>query len=124
MLVGRRDNDSISEPGNSHGVDARFEVLGNTFSLLSASISPSQNLYTRKGTLLGFNGKPENVRDGSARRRRERHSNKRDRLCPHSPSSSLSGAPSSASPSYTSEPPRRHHTMLSLAQNLPSAHSW
>lgn len=41
--------------------DARFEVLGSPFSLLSASISASQNLYTRKGTLLGFNGKPENV---------------------------------------------------------------
>lgn len=41
--------------------DARFEVLGSTFSLLSASIAPSQNLFTRKGTLLGFNGKSENV---------------------------------------------------------------
>lgn len=43
--------------------DARFEVLGTPFSLLSASISASQNLYTRKGTLVGFNGKPENVRN-------------------------------------------------------------
>jgi hypothetical protein len=42
-------------------VDARFEVLSSPFSLLSASISASQNLYTRKGTLVGFNGKPENV---------------------------------------------------------------
>jgi len=42
-------------------LDARFEVLGNTFSLLSASISASQNLYTRRGTLVGFNGKPENA---------------------------------------------------------------
>ena len=42
-------------------VDARFEVLRSPFSLLSASISASQNLYTRKGTLVGFNGKPENV---------------------------------------------------------------
>lgn len=41
--------------------DARFEVLGAPFSLLSASISASQNLYTRKGTLVGFNGKAENV---------------------------------------------------------------
>lgn len=41
--------------------DACFEVLGSPFSLLSASISPSQNLYTRKGTLVGFNGTPENV---------------------------------------------------------------
>ena len=36
-------------------------MLGNTFSLLSASISASQNLYTRRGTLVGFNGKPENA---------------------------------------------------------------
>ena len=42
-------------------VDARFEVLGSSFSLLSASISASQYLYTRKGTLVGFNGQPENV---------------------------------------------------------------
>jgi hypothetical protein len=42
-------------------IDARFEVLSSPFSLLSASISASQNLYTRKGTLVGFNGKPENV---------------------------------------------------------------
>ncbi|EME42449.1 hypothetical protein DOTSEDRAFT_101764, partial [Dothistroma septosporum NZE10] len=41
--------------------DARFEVVGSPFSLLSASISPSQNLYTRKGTLVGFNGKAENA---------------------------------------------------------------
>ena len=36
-------------------------MLGTPFSLLSASISPSQNLYTRKGTLVGFNGKSENA---------------------------------------------------------------
>lgn len=42
--------------------DARFEILGSPFSLLSASISASQDLYTRKGTLAGFNGKAENVR--------------------------------------------------------------
>ncbi|GAB7347473.1 hypothetical protein MBLNU459_g4386t1 [Dothideomycetes sp. NU459] len=41
--------------------DAQFEVLGSPFSLLSASISASQNLYTRKGTLVGFNGKPEST---------------------------------------------------------------
>ncbi|KAK3709965.1 Altered inheritance of mitochondria protein 24, mitochondrial [Vermiconidia calcicola] len=46
---------------SSSGTDACFEVLGSPFSLLSASISPSQNLYTRKGTLVGFNGTPENV---------------------------------------------------------------
>jgi len=48
--------------GNSSpSADARFEVLSSPFSLLSASISASQNLYTRKGTLVGFNGKPENA---------------------------------------------------------------
>ncbi|KAI7267517.1 hypothetical protein KC345_g7928 [Hortaea werneckii] len=41
--------------------DARFEVLGTHSSLLSASLSASQNLYTRKGTLVGFNGSPENA---------------------------------------------------------------
>ncbi|KAF1818028.1 uncharacterized protein K489DRAFT_328392 [Dissoconium aciculare CBS 342.82] len=41
--------------------DARFEVLGGSFSLLSASISASQHLYTRKGSLVGFNGKPDNA---------------------------------------------------------------
>ncbi|TKA44993.1 hypothetical protein B0A54_03285 [Friedmanniomyces endolithicus] len=50
-----------SNGSSSSGADARFEVLGNTFSLLSASISASQNLYTRRGTLVGFNGKPENA---------------------------------------------------------------
>ncbi|KAK5119264.1 hypothetical protein LTR85_007878 [Meristemomyces frigidus] len=43
------------------GADARFEVLGTPFSLLSASISASQNLYARKGTLVGFNGQAENA---------------------------------------------------------------
>ncbi|KAL2056409.1 hypothetical protein ABVK25_003432 [Lepraria finkii] len=41
--------------------DARFEVLGSPFSLLSVSLSASQNLYTRKGSLVGLGGKPENV---------------------------------------------------------------
>ena len=41
--------------------DARFEVLGASSSLLSASISASQVLHTRKGTLVGFNGTPENA---------------------------------------------------------------
>ncbi|KAF2724318.1 hypothetical protein K431DRAFT_282166 [Polychaeton citri CBS 116435] len=52
---------SNSTSSSTPQADARFEVLGNTFSLLSASISASQNLYTRKGTLVGFNGKPENA---------------------------------------------------------------
>ncbi|KAI9861485.1 MAG: Altered inheritance of mitochondria protein 24, mitochondrial [Vezdaea acicularis] len=41
--------------------DARFEVLGAPFSLLSVSLSASQNLYTRRGTLVGLSGVSENV---------------------------------------------------------------
>ena len=46
-----------------HGrtVDARFEVLGAPYSLLSVSLSASQKLYTRRGTLVGVSGKAENV---------------------------------------------------------------
>lgn len=42
-------------------VDARFEVLGGPNSLLSVSLAASQNLYTRRGTLVGVGGKAENV---------------------------------------------------------------
>ncbi|CZT01759.1 hypothetical protein WAI453_006788 [Rhynchosporium graminicola] len=41
--------------------DARFEVLGAPYSLLSVSLSASQKLYTRMGTLVGVSGKAENV---------------------------------------------------------------
>ncbi|KAF2402641.1 hypothetical protein EJ06DRAFT_528736 [Trichodelitschia bisporula] len=41
--------------------DARFEVLGAPFSLLSVSLSASQNLYTRRGTLVSVSGKAENT---------------------------------------------------------------
>ncbi|KAK7516241.1 putative mitochondrial protein Fmp26 [Phyllosticta citriasiana] len=41
--------------------DARFEVLGAPYSLLSVSLSASQNLYTRRGTLVAVNGKAENT---------------------------------------------------------------
>ncbi|EMC95715.1 hypothetical protein BAUCODRAFT_148598 [Baudoinia panamericana UAMH 10762] len=56
-----QQNLDAANGSSSLGADARFEVLGTPFSLLSASISASQNLYTRKGTLVGFNGKPENA---------------------------------------------------------------
>ena len=46
-------------------IDARFEVLGSPFSLLSVSLSASQNLYTRRGSLVGLGGKPENVQSKS-----------------------------------------------------------
>lgn len=42
-------------------IDARFEVIGTPYSLLSVSLSASQNLYTRRGTLVGLNGKADNV---------------------------------------------------------------
>lgn len=42
-------------------VDARFEVLGSPYSLLSVSLSASQNLYTRRGTLVGVSGNTENA---------------------------------------------------------------
>lgn len=42
--------------------DARFEVLGSPYSLLSVTLSASQKLYARRGTLVAVAGKPENVR--------------------------------------------------------------
>lgn len=41
--------------------DARFDVAGGPSSLLSVSLSASQDLYARKGTLVGIAGKAENV---------------------------------------------------------------
>lgn len=41
--------------------DARFEVLGAPFSLLSAQLSASQDLLTRRGSLVALTGKPDNV---------------------------------------------------------------
>ncbi|KAF2477784.1 uncharacterized protein BDR25DRAFT_299578 [Lindgomyces ingoldianus] len=46
-------------PGSSP--DARFEVVGSPFSLLSVSLDASQYLYTRRGTLVGLSGKAENT---------------------------------------------------------------
>ncbi|GAB1194854.1 hypothetical protein APSETT444_004105 [Aspergillus pseudonomiae] len=41
--------------------DARFDVIGAPYSLLSVSLSASQNLFTRRGTLVGLSGKADNV---------------------------------------------------------------
>ncbi|KAK0724124.1 mitochondrial biogenesis AIM24-domain-containing protein [Lasiosphaeris hirsuta] len=41
--------------------DARFEVLGAPYSLLSVTLSASQRLYTRRGTLVSVAGKVENA---------------------------------------------------------------
>lgn len=48
-------------PADSSSPDARFEVLGSPASLLSVTLSASQNLYTRRGTLVGVSGTPENA---------------------------------------------------------------
>ncbi|KAI0165374.1 mitochondrial biogenesis AIM24-domain-containing protein [Hypoxylon sp. FL1284] len=41
--------------------DARFEVLGSPYSLLSVFLSASQRLYTRRGTLVAVSGKAQNA---------------------------------------------------------------
>lgn len=43
-------------------IDARFDVIGAPYSLLSVTLSASQNLYTRRGTLVGLSGKADSVR--------------------------------------------------------------
>ncbi|KAG5928724.1 hypothetical protein E4U42_000088 [Claviceps africana] len=41
--------------------DAQFEVLGSPYSMLSATLSASQKLYTRRGTLVAVAGKSDNA---------------------------------------------------------------
>jgi uncharacterized protein (AIM24 family) len=41
--------------------DASFEIIGSPYSLLSATLSPSQDLYTRRGTLVAFAGEPSDT---------------------------------------------------------------
>ncbi|KAK4119827.1 hypothetical protein N657DRAFT_649785 [Parathielavia appendiculata] len=49
-------------PGSQRdSADARFEVLGSPYSLLSVTLSASQRLYTRRGTLVSVAGKVENA---------------------------------------------------------------
>ncbi|KAK2731575.1 Altered inheritance of mitochondria protein 24, mitochondrial [Onygenales sp. PD_40] len=48
-------------PSSATSPDAKFEILGAPYSLLSVSLSASQNLYTRRGTLVGLSGKADNV---------------------------------------------------------------
>ncbi|RAL09661.1 AIM24 family protein [Aspergillus homomorphus CBS 101889] len=50
-----------STPTTAESADARFDVIGAPYSLLSVSLSASQNLYTRRGTLVGLSGKADNV---------------------------------------------------------------
>lgn len=84
-------------------LDARFEVIGAPYSLLSVSLSASQKLYTRRGTLVGVSGKVENVceelllyNEADIQRRNQ-----------HSPSSNLSEEPLSAFHFSTNESPPR-----------------
>ncbi|KAL2135119.1 hypothetical protein VTI74DRAFT_9712 [Chaetomium olivicolor] len=49
-------------PGSQRdAADARFEVIGTPFSMLSVTLSASQRLYTRRGTLVSVAGKVENA---------------------------------------------------------------
>lgn len=51
----------VDTPSSAESADARFDVVGAPYSLLSVSLSASQNLYTRRGTLVGLSGKADNV---------------------------------------------------------------
>ncbi|KAI1385860.1 mitochondrial biogenesis AIM24-domain-containing protein [Hypoxylon trugodes] len=59
----RLGNDAfgISINASKDVADARFEVLGSPYSLLSVSLSASQRLYTRRGTLVAVSGKAQNA---------------------------------------------------------------
>ncbi|KAK1777174.1 mitochondrial biogenesis AIM24-domain-containing protein [Copromyces sp. CBS 386.78] len=49
-------------PGSTRDpADARFEVIGSPSSLLSVTLSASQRLYTRRGTLVSVTGRVENA---------------------------------------------------------------
>ncbi|KAI2606753.1 mitochondrial biogenesis AIM24-domain-containing protein [Hypoxylon sp. NC1633] len=56
-----RDAFGISIDASKDVADARFEVLGTQYSLLSVSLSASQRLYTRRGTLVAVSGKAQNA---------------------------------------------------------------
>ncbi|CUS08120.1 unnamed protein product [Tuber aestivum] len=43
--------------------DVKFEVLGAPYSLLSVALPASSVLYSRRGTLVGVNGRADNVKD-------------------------------------------------------------
>ncbi|KAL3480632.1 mitochondrial biogenesis AIM24-domain-containing protein [Aspergillus californicus] len=51
----------VDTPSSAETSDARFDVVGAPYSLLSVSLSASQKLYTRRGTLVGLSGKADNV---------------------------------------------------------------
>ncbi|KAL2828948.1 mitochondrial biogenesis AIM24-domain-containing protein [Aspergillus cavernicola] len=51
----------VDTPSSAESADARFDVIGAPYSLLSVSLSASQKLFTRRGTLVGLSGKADNV---------------------------------------------------------------
>ncbi|KIX00961.1 uncharacterized protein Z518_10027 [Rhinocladiella mackenziei CBS 650.93] len=58
------DSSKINVVGKSMSAaspDATFEVLGSPYSLLSVALSPSQDLHTRRGTLVAFAGVPDST---------------------------------------------------------------
>lgn len=58
----RRPAGLMARDADEGFLDAKFEVLGTPYSLLSVSLSASQRLYTRRGTLVAVSGKAQNVR--------------------------------------------------------------
>lgn len=57
----RIGTDAFGALDTRDAADARFEVLGSPYSLLSVTLAASQKLYTRRGTLVGVAGKPDNA---------------------------------------------------------------
>ncbi|KAK4212312.1 mitochondrial biogenesis AIM24-domain-containing protein [Rhypophila decipiens] len=57
----RPATDAFGTASARDSADARFEVLGSPSSLLSVTLSPSQRLYTRRGTLVSVAGKVESA---------------------------------------------------------------
>ncbi|SZF01242.1 unnamed protein product [Blumeria hordei] len=55
-------HDNLFAEVSADSADARFEVIGAPYSILSVSLSASQQLYTRRDTLIGISGNPENTR--------------------------------------------------------------
>ncbi|KAK5064272.1 hypothetical protein LTR84_000105 [Exophiala bonariae] len=51
----------IGKSTSAASPDASFEVLGSPYSLLSVNLSPSQDLCTRRGTLVAFAGEPDST---------------------------------------------------------------
>ena len=72
LLASEQPTENIGTSGNPNrlsvpglninkSLDATFSIIASPDPLLSVSLSPSQNLYTRRGTLVGVSGKTENV---------------------------------------------------------------